>query len=124
MAIYQYKKTGRAKGCLTCNEGFDVFQQMSDAPLAKCPDCGARVERILGRARSMTDLGRDFGCGLTEAELDYLVRYEWARTSADVLWRRSKLGLQAPDMSADAVTSYLNSKHGFMGDQWISSPHF
>ena len=85
---------------------------------------GARVERIFGRARSMTDLGRDFGCGLTEAELDYLVRYEWARTAADVLWRRSKLGLQAPDMSADAMASYLNSKHGFMGDQWISSPHF
>jgi glycerol-3-phosphate dehydrogenase len=85
---------------------------------------GTRVERILGRSRSMTDLGRDFGCDFTEAELDYLVRYEWARTAADVLWRRSKLGLQAPDMSADAVASYLNSKHGLMGDQWISSPHF
>lgn len=54
---------------------------------------GSRVEHILGRARSMDELGRDFGCGLTEAELRYLIDNEWARTAQDILWRRSKLGL-------------------------------
>jgi len=54
---------------------------------------GTRATRILGDARSPDDLGEDFGAGLREAEVRYLMREEWARTSADVIWRRSKLGL-------------------------------
>ena len=70
---------------------------------------GTRVERILGAARSMADLGRDFGCGLTQAELDYLARDEWARTADDVLWRRSKLGLHLSKAQAEAVAMYYIS---------------
>ncbi len=55
---------------------------------------GSRVLRLLGETRCMEDLGRDFGFGLTQRELDYLVREEWARSGEDVLWRRSKLGLR------------------------------
>lgn len=54
---------------------------------------GTRTERILGAARSMAELGEDFGGGLTAAEVDYLRENEWARSAEDVLWRRSKLGL-------------------------------
>jgi glycerol-3-phosphate dehydrogenase len=39
------------------------------------------------------DMGRHFGQGFTEAELNHLTTREWARTTDDVLWRRSKLGL-------------------------------
>jgi glycerol-3-phosphate dehydrogenase len=35
-----------------------------------------------------------FGADLTEAEVRYLARAEWAVTAADILWRRSKLGLR------------------------------
>ena len=46
------------------------------------------------------DLGRDFGAGLTEREIDYLVANEWAETADDILWRRTKLGLRlGPDAS-------------------------
>ena len=39
-----------------------------------------------------------YGADLTEAEVRYLVRAEWARTGEDVVWRRSKLGLRlSPD---------------------------
>ena len=41
-----------------------------------------------------SDMGRDFGHGLTEAELRYLVREEFAREVEDVIWRRTKLGLR------------------------------
>lgn len=54
---------------------------------------GTRVDRVLGNARSMSDLGEHFGAGFTQAELDYLIACEWAATAEDVLWRRSKLGL-------------------------------
>ena len=55
---------------------------------------GTRTRTLLGRATSLADLGRDYGAGLTETELAYLVRHEWARTADDVVWRRSKLGIR------------------------------
>ena len=48
---------------------------------------------ILGDARAPADLGIDFGNGLTEREIGYLQRDEWASTADDVLWRRTKCGL-------------------------------
>ena len=54
---------------------------------------GARVEDLLAQGR-----GAEVVPGLHEAELAYLHDQEWARTAADVLWRRSKLGLHlTPD---------------------------
>ena len=54
---------------------------------------GTRAMAILGPAQSAADLGADFGHGLTAAEVDYLIDQEWARSAADILWRRTKLGL-------------------------------
>ena len=51
----------------------------------------------------MADLGTEYGAGLTEAELRYLVRAEWVRTGEDVLWRRSKLGLHLTPEQRAAV---------------------
>jgi glycerol-3-phosphate dehydrogenase len=55
---------------------------------------GTRARRALGDARSEEALGRQFGAGLSEAEVRYLMDNEWARSAEDVLWRRSKLGLR------------------------------
>jgi len=68
---------------------------------------GTRAARWLGQARSRSDLGRDFGAGLSEAEVDYLRREEWAQTGEDVLWRRSKLGLHMTAEQRAAVSAYL-----------------
>ena len=38
-------------------------------------------------------LGEDFGAGLTEREVRYLMEREWATSAEDVLWRRTKAGL-------------------------------
>ena len=57
---------------------------------------GTRVERLLDGARSLDDLGEEVLPGLHAAEIDYLRREEWAVCAADILWRRSKLGLVAP----------------------------
>ena len=64
---------------------------------------GTQARVLLGDARVASDLGRDFGAGLTEAELDYLVREEWARTGDDVLWRRTKLGLRLDPAAREVV---------------------
>jgi glycerol-3-phosphate dehydrogenase len=55
---------------------------------------GTRTTDLLGEARSLEDVGPFHGADLTEAEIRYLVGREWARSAADVLWRRSKLGLR------------------------------
>lgn len=54
---------------------------------------GTNAGRILGDAKTADDLGRDFGATLSEAELRWLIKKEWAQSADDVLWRRSKLGL-------------------------------
>jgi len=55
---------------------------------------GTLARRILADARSMADLGQQFGATLAEAEVRYLIEHEWAATAEDVLWRRTKLGLR------------------------------
>jgi len=54
---------------------------------------GTRIERVLGAAAMPAHLGRELLPQLYERELEYLWREEFARSSEDVLWRRSKLGL-------------------------------
>ncbi|WP_164157719.1 glycerol-3-phosphate dehydrogenase [Sandarakinorhabdus rubra] len=56
---------------------------------------GADAEQLLAGG-----LGHNLG-GVFEAELDYFRRREWAQTSGDVLWRRTKLGLHL-DSAAQA----------------------
>jgi glycerol-3-phosphate dehydrogenase len=51
---------------------------------------GSMLEAMIGER---TDLGAEFGAGLSAREVDWLVEREWARTVEDVLWRRTKLGL-------------------------------
>jgi glycerol-3-phosphate dehydrogenase len=61
----------------------------------------------LGDARSLADLGIAFGGGLTEREVHWLVRTEWARTAEDVLWRRSKLGMRLTPEEVTALERHL-----------------
>ncbi len=68
---------------------------------------GTLAHDVVGTAASLADMGRDFGAGLTGAELDYLRRREWARTGADVAWRRSKLGLRLTAAEIKALDAAL-----------------
>lgn len=72
---------------------------------------GTRMSRVLGDARELADLGRDFGAGLTAAEVGYLVNEEWATSAEDILWRRTRLGLALPASAVhdlqDAVAQLL-----------------
>ena len=68
---------------------------------------GTNAAVILGESKSLGDLGTMFGADLSAREIDYLVTREWARTSDDVLWRRSKLGLHLTQRETDAVGEYV-----------------
>jgi len=70
---------------------------------------GTRALELLGDAKTPADLGRDFGCTLSEREIEFLVRHEWAVTADDVLWRRTKCGLPMNGEQRDAVRDYMNA---------------
>ncbi|HET7888888.1 MAG TPA: glycerol-3-phosphate dehydrogenase [Bradyrhizobium sp.] len=71
---------------------------------------GTRAVRILGMAKSMDDLGESFGAGLTEAEVRYLISEEWACTTDDVIWRRSKLGLRLTRQEIARLDSWMSAQ--------------
>ncbi|NNF91154.1 MAG: glycerol-3-phosphate dehydrogenase, partial [Boseongicola sp.] len=70
---------------------------------------GTEARDILDGAEHAEKLGRDFGATLTEAEVRWLMKKEYARRAEDVVWRRSKLGLR---MSADQIAEL---------DDWMRS---
>ncbi len=72
---------------------------------------GTRVWDLLGKAETLADLGRDFGGGLTEAEVAWLVEHEFARTAEDILHRRSKLYLHMTKEEQAAFTGWFTTQH-------------
>ncbi|MEN3749355.1 glycerol-3-phosphate dehydrogenase [Sphingomonas sp. HF-S3] len=76
---------------------------------AQWPSLGAARARRMAHAygsmlgemlADVRDPGEDLGGGLTAVEVRWMRDREWARTSEDVLWRRSKIGLHAPETAA------------------------
>jgi glycerol-3-phosphate dehydrogenase len=72
---------------------------------------GSRVWVFLNNISMLHELGQDFGHGLYAQEVDYLVNQEWAITSSDILWRRSKLGLEFTETEIQALDEYLLELH-------------
>jgi glycerol-3-phosphate dehydrogenase len=68
---------------------------------------GLNALKILEPINNVDELGQDFGCGLYEREVDYLVENEWAVSAKDILWRRSKLGYFLSSEEKSQLESYL-----------------
>jgi len=86
-----------------------------DAFFARYPRIPEATLRAIFRRHGMNadavvgdgDLGESYGVGLTERELRYFVEHEWAQTSEDVLWRRTKAGLLMSDSQRRRVAEVL-----------------
>ena len=68
---------------------------------------GTEIDRLLQDCSQMGDLGVNFGGGLYEREVTYLIENEWAETIDDILWRRSKKGLRVPETSIVDLKSFM-----------------
>ncbi|MEO1746883.1 MAG: glycerol-3-phosphate dehydrogenase, partial [Pseudomonadota bacterium] len=102
------------------NFAVDGFDALVDTLTSKTPFLEAKTtERlvraygtdaadIIGDAKSADDLGIAFGHGLTEAEVRWLMRHEFAQTAEDVVWRRSKLGLVMDKASVVALDKWMD----------------
>jgi len=63
----------------------------------------------LNGANSLNDLGKYFGSDLYQKEVDFLVDTEWATSTDDIIWRRTKLGLRLSAKDVENLENYLNS---------------
>ena len=70
---------------------------------------GTMLHEMLRSISSETELGKDLGGGLTEAEARWMYEREWARSADDALDRRSKIGLRLDAQQRAAFTSWWNA---------------
>ncbi len=68
---------------------------------------GTLAGQILDDTKCEADLGENFGGGLYERELSYLIEQEWAQSGEDVLWRRTKCGLHMSEAQRSRVARRL-----------------
>ena len=68
---------------------------------------GSLSREILGDAMTYGELGRFFGGNLYENEVRYLMEREWAMSVEDILWRRTKEGLNLSDSEVRTLSDFL-----------------
>jgi glycerol-3-phosphate dehydrogenase len=100
-------------------EGFEAYlnQVRTRWPFLG-PERAERMARAYGTLLGMmldgvdneVSMGTDFGGGLTQVEVDWLVTHEWARTAEDVLTRRTKIGLATGAETAERLHLFLSSR--------------
>ncbi len=76
---------------------------------------GTEALDVLGEAREAADLGPDFGATLTGAEVRWQMDHEYARAAADVVWRRTRLGLRMTEAQIAALDDWMQHERGLNG---------
>jgi glycerol-3-phosphate dehydrogenase len=71
---------------------------------------GTRIATLLRGCQKLEDLGEQIVPGLYAAEANYLITQEWAVSAADILWRRSKLGLHLARGSEAALDAWIAAR--------------
>lgn len=86
---------------------------------------GTYMEKIIRQAQDLSGLGQNLGDDLYMAEIEYLVGYEWARTSEDILYRRTKRGLHISDNTARNLENSLQAilSKGYRHEKTRSTGH-
>jgi glycerol-3-phosphate dehydrogenase len=68
---------------------------------------GTSIENILNNVRDENGLGIDFGDGVYQCEIDYLIAREFVKNSEDVLKRRTKLYLHCAQSTQISIDNYI-----------------
>ncbi|ATP51734.1 glycerol-3-phosphate dehydrogenase [Pseudomonas sp. ITEM 17296] len=117
----QMRASWTATAPLPGGEDMTTAQALTDAILAQygwlpvdiakrwAVTYGSRVWRLLEGIQGPEGLGQAIGGGLFSREVDYLRSEEWAVDAADILWRRTKLGLFTSPAEQQALHDYLKN---------------
>ncbi|MHC6224340.1 glycerol-3-phosphate dehydrogenase [Pseudomonas sp. X10] len=115
----QMRESWTASAPLPGGENMTTAQALADSILARygwlpvdiarrwALTYGSRAWRLLEGVEGPEDLGQAIGGGLFTREVDYLRNEEWAISSDDILWRRTKLGLFTSEAEQQALQDYL-----------------
>jgi len=115
----QMGQSWTAHAALPGGEGMSTPQALVDELLSRhqwlVPDIakrwavtyGSRTWQLLEGVTGPDDLGQAIGGGLFTREVDYLRETEWAVSTQDILWRRTKLGLFTSATEQRALADYL-----------------
>ncbi|MGI3209504.1 glycerol-3-phosphate dehydrogenase [Roseovarius tibetensis] len=71
---------------------------------------GTEAAQILSGADTASDLGPQFGATLTGAEVRWQMEHEFAREAADVVWRRTRLGLKMTPTQIDELEAWMRQQ--------------
>ena len=52
MPIYEYESLYPDRGCERCANRFEIIQGINEKPLALCPDCGAKIRKVISWCRA------------------------------------------------------------------------
>ena len=69
-----------------------------------------KISGLFKRIKSKKDLGINFGHSLTEIEVDWLLKNEFANSADDILWRRTKLGLKFNKAQKNKLTKWIETR--------------
>lgn len=78
---------------------------------------GTRTDSLLTNRKSVAEMGDEIAPGLFAAEVDYLMRHEWATCANDILWRRSKMGLHLPQDAGQKLDAWIAARSAIAGEQ-------
>ena len=68
---------------------------------------GTQATEMLKGVTSVKQMGKAFGAGLTEIEVNWLMDHEWAQTAEDIVWRRTKLGLRLTKRQITTLDTWM-----------------
>lgn len=71
---------------------------------------GTRIHKLLMNRKTLSDMGEEIAPGLFSAEVAYLIDHEWVTCAADLLWRRSKLGLHLPEDMEQTLDAWIRAQ--------------
>lgn len=94
---------------------YEQYPHIPKKTLKRCAyQYGSECHTLFANIQHASDLGQEIGSGLFERELEYLIDHEWAQTTQDILWRRTKLGLvfneEQEVLLADMMGQYVKTQ--------------
>ena len=64
---------------------------------------------VLKDCFKVSDLGEQFSPDLYQTEVDYLIQQEFARSAEDIVWRRTRQGIQMDTAGINRLNEYIDS---------------
>ena len=81
MPIYEYQAVKAGRACPKCREGFEILQGVTERPLAKCPECGQKVKKIISWCHSAVTETSEAALGVERKIKDYEQAGMWSHAA-------------------------------------------